>query len=79
MLKEFQNEHSNKNIIAIVLNEFFIYVIYNKLSYFIMNNVLNNDIMMKIIMKNFQKMNEICYDLIEHHLHCIDYIINFSV
>lgn len=78
-LKEFKEKHSDENIIIIILNVLSIYVIRNKLNYFVMNNVTNNDIMIKIIARNFYKINDVRYDLIKHRLRYINHIINLFV
>jgi len=44
-----------------------------------MNNVINNDTMLKIIAKKFHKMNNVYYDSIKHCLRCIGYVINLFV
>lgn len=44
-----------------------------------MNNVTNNDIMIKIIARNFYKINDVRYDLIKHCLRYINHIINLFV
>lgn len=78
-LKELQDEHNDANMIVIILNILFVYAIRNKLKYFVINNVINNDIMLKIIAKKFHEMNDVYYDSIEHRLRCIDHIINLFI
>ncbi len=63
----------------IILNVLFVYAIRNKLEYFVINNVINNNTMLKIITKKFEEINNIYYNLIEHCLCCINYIINLSI
>ena len=66
-------------MIQIVLNTFDVYEIRNNLSYFVMNNAKNNDIMMKIVSKILLTKYDIEYDVVEHRLRCIDHIINLIV
>ena len=78
-LSKFQIFYTKKNMIQIVLNTFDVYEIRNNLSYFVMNNAKNNDIMMKIISKVLLTKHDIEYDVVEHRLRCIDHIINLIV
>ncbi len=56
-----------------------VYNFRNKLDYFVMNNVFNNDIMMRAIAQNLKKVDGIHYDSVEHRLRCLDHIINLVV
>jgi len=78
-LKELQDKHSNTNIIVIILNVLSIYAIRNKLKYFVINNVINNNTMLKTIAKKFQETNNVYYNSIKHCLCCINYVINLFV
>ena len=78
-LKKLQKIHFDENMIQIVFATLNDYEIRNKLSYFVMNNAKNNDIMMKIISKIFRLQHDIDYDSIEHRLRCLNYIINLIV
>ena len=48
----------------------------DKLNYFVINNVNNNDTMIKIISKNLYDIDDVYYDLVKHRLRYINYIIN---
>jgi len=78
-LKELEKKHNGENMAIIILNVLSIYAIRNRLGYFVMNNATNKDTMMKTIARNFQEINDVRYDPIEHRLRCIDHIINLFV
>jgi len=66
-------------MIVIILNVLFVYAIRNRLEYFVMNNVTNNDAMLEAIAKKFHEINDVYYDPIEHCLRYIDHVINLFV
>ncbi len=78
-LKELQEGHSGENIIVIIINVLSIYVICNRLEYFVIDNATNNNNILETIATNFQKIDNVYYNLIEHCLRYIDYIINLFV
>jgi len=78
-LKELQNKHNNANITIIILDVLFVYAIRNKLEYFVINNTINNNTMLKIIAKKFKEINDVYYNSIKYCFRCIDYIINLSI
>jgi len=78
-LKELQDKHSDANIIIIILDVLFVYAIRNRLEYFVLNNVINNDTMLEIIAKKFYKIDSVYYDSIKYCLLYIDYVINLFV
>ena len=55
------------------------YNIRNKLNYFVMNNVSNNDTMLRTILLNFKLVDDIEYDSIKSRLQCMSHIINLSI
>jgi len=78
-LKELEEKHNGENMTIIILNVLSIYAIRNRLDYFVMNNATNNDTMVKTIARNFQEIDDVRYDSIEHRFRCIDHIINSFV
>jgi hypothetical protein len=79
MLKELQNKYNSANIIIIILNILFVYAICNKLEYFVINNIIHNNIMLKTITKKFKEINNIYYNLIKYCFCYINYIINLFI
>ena len=78
-LKELEGEHSGENMAIIILDVLSTYAIRNRLGYFVMDNATNNDTMVEAIARNFQEIDGVRYDPIEHRLRCIGHIINLSV
>jgi len=78
-LKELQGEHNGENMAVIILDTLSTYAIRNRLGYFVMDNATNNDTMLEAIARNFQEVDDVRYDPIEHRLRCIDHIINLFV
>ena len=78
-LKKLQKIHFDENMIVIVFQTLNDYEIRDKLNYFVMNNAKNNDTMMKIISRIFQKQHNIDYDSMKHRLRCINHIINLAI
>jgi hypothetical protein len=78
-LKELQEKHSGENMAVIIMDVLSTYAIRNRLGFFVMDNATNNDTMLEAIAANFQEMDGVHYNPIEHCLRCIDYVINLSV
>ncbi len=64
---------------VVVLDVLSVYAIRNRLGYFVMDNATNNDTMLEAIAREFQAVDGIYYDPIEHRLRCIGHVINLSV
>jgi len=71
--------YSNINITIIILNILSIYTIRNRLKYSIINNIINNNTILKTIAKKFCKIDNIYYNLIKYYFCYINYIINLSI
>ena len=78
-LKKIKNNHNDENMTIIIHKVTRTYDFRDKLSYFVMNNVNNNDTMMKIISKNLYDVDDVYYDFVKYRLRCINHIINLFV
>ena len=78
-LREVNGEHSSENQAVEILNVINDYSIASKVGYFVMDNVTNNDTMIKELSKKLKEKHEIIWDPRPYRLRCNGHVINLAI